>query len=254
MATYYEDYDDDGYGDPLFSLEDCGAPAGYVSNDDDCNDIDGSIHPGAVDTAWDGIDQDCDGADERDTDCIADGVDGAMLDVMDGAWPVEDHVEDGILYDLTLTNQELLFDVLGTAITVVEEGRYYATIPVDVSVNSEEDPFDIEVEGLSIIPDTVCVGWIEPTDLDVEATIDVSVDEDGLLIVDVAEFYGVWYGVGEADMELDGCYYDSLDTFYAMFGGDLTDFYDDLLLAEITALLEASEALIDVFVELECTP
>jgi hypothetical protein len=55
-------------------------------------------------------------------------------------------------------------------------------------------------------------------------------------------------------MELDGCYYDSLDTFYAMFGGDLTDFYEDLLLGEITALLETSEALIDVFVELECTP
>ena len=75
-----------------------------------------------------------------------------MLDVMDASWPVDDHHEDGSLYDLYLEDQELNFDVLGTAITVVEEGTYYATIPVDVSVNSESDPFNIDVVGW---------GWIQ---------------------------------------------------------------------------------------------
>ena len=255
MTTFYEDWDGDGFGDAEYSEDGCEAPAGYVADSTDCNDVDSSIHPGASDTAWDGIDQDCNGEDERDTDCIIDGVDSAMLDVMDTSWPVDDHHEDGTLYDLYLDNQELNFDVLGTAITVVEAGTYYATIPVDVSVNSESDPFDIDVVGWGWIPDTECAGWISPTELDIMATIEVEVDEEtGDLVVDLTESESVWYGVAESDMELDGCYYDSLDAFFGLFGGDLTDFYDDLLLAEITEKVEMSLALIDISVELECTP
>jgi hypothetical protein len=204
--------------------------------------------------AWDGIDQDCDGEDERDTDCIADGVDDAMLDVMDTEWPVDDYVDDGSLYDLYITDQVLLFDVLGTAITFVEEGTYFAYVPVDVSVNTPEDPFDVEAVGWGLIPDTTCTGWVEPTEIDIEATIDVSVAEDGTLIVEIASYEGTWYGVDEADVELDGCYIDTLDSVYGFFGGDMTGFYDDILLDEITGHIESSVMLIDYFVELECTP
>ena len=63
-----------------------------------------------------------------------------------------------------------------------------------------------------------------------------------------------WLGVEETDLELDGCYYDSLDTVLEWFGGDLTSFYDDLLYAEIVEKVEMSLALIDVSVELECSP
>jgi hypothetical protein len=41
----------------------CSAPAGYIANDDDCNDTDASIHPGAPEVCGDTIDQDCNGAD-----------------------------------------------------------------------------------------------------------------------------------------------------------------------------------------------
>ena len=61
---------------------------------------------------------------------------------------------------------------------MVEAGTYYTTIPVDVGVNSESDPFDIDVVGWGWIPDTECVGWISPTELDIMATIDVEVDEE----------------------------------------------------------------------------
>ena len=87
------------------------------------------------------------------------------------------------------------------------------------------------------------------------ATFEVVVDdESGELGVELAEAESIWYGVDESVMELDGCYYDSLDAFFGLFGGDLTDFYDDLLLAEITAKVDMSLALIDISVELECTP
>ena len=124
-----------------------------------------------------------------------------------------------------------------------------------MSVNSESDPFDIDVVGWGWIPDTECAGWINPTDLDIMATIAVEVDEEtGDLLVDLTAAESLWYGVSESDMELDGCYYDSLDAFFGLFGGDLTDFYDDLLLAEIVEKVEMSLALIEISVELECTP
>jgi hypothetical protein len=46
---------------------------GYCAEVDDCDDGDASIHPGAVDTFGDGIDQDCNGIDFPGTDADADG-------------------------------------------------------------------------------------------------------------------------------------------------------------------------------------
>lgn len=63
MDIFYADKDSDTYGDPNDSVEACEAPQGYVSNSEDCDDSDPSIHPGATDDSVDGIDQDCDGTD-----------------------------------------------------------------------------------------------------------------------------------------------------------------------------------------------
>ena len=61
----YDDNDGDGYGS--FALIpsvdfDCTDP-GESGNNQDCNDTAPAVHPGAIDTPGDGIDQDCSGAD-----------------------------------------------------------------------------------------------------------------------------------------------------------------------------------------------
>ena len=61
--TYYQDLDNDGYGNAAVSQTGCAAITGYVTNSTDCNDNNNAIYPGAVDIAGNGIDEDCNGFD-----------------------------------------------------------------------------------------------------------------------------------------------------------------------------------------------
>jgi hypothetical protein len=57
---YYADADGDGYGDPDFIVESPIPLPGFVSNGDDCDDEDASVHT-ATEEICDGLDNDCDG-------------------------------------------------------------------------------------------------------------------------------------------------------------------------------------------------
>lgn len=61
--TYYQDLDNDGYGNAAVSQTGCAAITGYVTNSADCNDNNNAIYPGAIDIAGNGIDEDCNGFD-----------------------------------------------------------------------------------------------------------------------------------------------------------------------------------------------
>ena len=70
-VTYYRDSDGDGYGRsgflfPPITQSACDpAPTDYATNNDDCKDNDGNIHPDAEDDPTDGIDSNCDGEPEE---------------------------------------------------------------------------------------------------------------------------------------------------------------------------------------------
>lgn len=57
-ASYHLDRDGDGFGGPG-SVTACDAPEGSADNNDDCNDNDDTVYPGAPETC-DGTDEDCD--------------------------------------------------------------------------------------------------------------------------------------------------------------------------------------------------
>lgn len=60
--VFYADTDGDGFGDPSSApITDCTAPAGYVNNDQDCDDTDPNISPAEAEVCGDGIDNNCNG-------------------------------------------------------------------------------------------------------------------------------------------------------------------------------------------------
>jgi hypothetical protein len=66
LPTYYDDLDDDGYGDPASAYQLCAEPTTrYVLNGDDCNDASGVSFPGGIEIC-DGLDNNCDGVEDDD--------------------------------------------------------------------------------------------------------------------------------------------------------------------------------------------
>jgi Putative metal-binding motif/Secretion system C-terminal sorting domain len=60
--TYYQDADEDGYGNAAITAQTCTMPPGYVTNNTDCNDQDTNVNPGATEVCGNGIDDNCNGA------------------------------------------------------------------------------------------------------------------------------------------------------------------------------------------------
>ncbi len=59
-TTWYQDRDGDGSGDSRYSQTACEAPAGYVDDGSDCDDLDATAWPGGTEVC-DGADNDCNG-------------------------------------------------------------------------------------------------------------------------------------------------------------------------------------------------
>jgi hypothetical protein len=67
-GIWYADADGDGFGDLNVTMEACSQPPGYVSNSEDCDDTNPASNPDAAEIAGDGLDNDCDGTVDENTE------------------------------------------------------------------------------------------------------------------------------------------------------------------------------------------
>ncbi|MES2642094.1 MAG: putative metal-binding motif-containing protein [Myxococcota bacterium] len=73
VLTWYADADQDGFGDPLASLEACEPPGRQVADATDCDDRNAAAFPGAPEDCATGFDANCDGSSGY-ADADADGT------------------------------------------------------------------------------------------------------------------------------------------------------------------------------------
>ncbi|MFC1753721.1 MopE-related protein [Thermoproteota archaeon] len=59
LATFYEDFDLDTYGNLFVTTDTCSPPGGYVFDNTDCDDTNASINPGETEICGNGIDDNC---------------------------------------------------------------------------------------------------------------------------------------------------------------------------------------------------
>ncbi|MDG1781436.1 MAG: T9SS-dependent M36 family metallopeptidase [Flavobacteriales bacterium] len=67
-VTWYEDSDTDGFGNDAVSISACIQPAGYISDNTDCDDTRDDVYPNAPGTA-EGVDNNCNGSIDA-TECL----------------------------------------------------------------------------------------------------------------------------------------------------------------------------------------
>ena len=100
MSQFYADLDQDGYGAIENSIYACVAPGGYVSNAEDCDDDDPTVHPGAAEVCNES-DDDCDGLIDEEVmntlyeDADGDGY-GNPAHVIQDCGRVEGYVENAL--------------------------------------------------------------------------------------------------------------------------------------------------------------
>lgn len=68
VSPWFEDADGDGHGNLATKVWGCAPDPGFVASDDDCDDSAAGTHPGAADDWYDGVDSNCDNANDFDAD------------------------------------------------------------------------------------------------------------------------------------------------------------------------------------------
>ncbi len=69
-GTWYADADEDTYGNPDAPLVACEQPDGSVTNATDCDDMEATTNPGALEVCEDETDNDCDGVTDTDAEYV----------------------------------------------------------------------------------------------------------------------------------------------------------------------------------------
>ncbi len=194
-STWYTDTDADGYGDPKAPVMACDPPEGTAGTGDDCNDADPDIHPGAWDAPYDGIDQDCTGADWCDVDGDGDDAEicggGDCNDVNPTVYTGAPELPDGLDNDCDGVTEDDDTDGDG--------------LPDEIEQAVGTDPHNPDTDGDGLSDGQELGSAEAPTDSDGDWVIDaLDTDDDGDGIPTETELQGYdWTQAGSEPPDTD---------------------------------------------------
>jgi hypothetical protein len=125
LQIWYQDLDNDGYGNSSITIEAVEQPAGYVAVGGDCDDTNPNVNPGILEICGNGIDDDCDGnidVDNSAPQAICIGALNLLLDENGTASISVEDVDDGS------------YDNCSIATSVLSKSVFYCTDPLAQSV------------------------------------------------------------------------------------------------------------------------
>ena len=194
QSTWFEDEDEDGYGNPTVSQDACELPPDYVADNTDCDDLNAAYHPGAEESdCTDENDYNCDGsvgyADEdadgfaacEDCDDSVTSTNPLAFEICDGSDnDCDGDTDEDDAVDVQTWYSDTDNDGYGSANDTTES----CTPPsgyVDNDTDCDDSAANVN-EAAEEICDSIdndCDGWVDDTDPDVTGTSTWYGDSDG---------------------------------------------------------------------------
>lgn len=143
--TYYQDFDNDGFGNSDVTQSDCNPISGFVLDNSDCNDNNPNAYPGALEVLDNSIDENCDGVDgilnlvnilNFEPDIVPNPSNGAFIIRFNTS------VNDGIL-NLTDINGKFMLsmEITGSSYEInditLKKGIYFLTITSSIGMTTQ---------------------------------------------------------------------------------------------------------------------
>jgi hypothetical protein len=265
---YYADGDGDGYGSNSNIISACSKPNGYVNEGGDCNDSDSLIHPGATETSWDGVDQDCDGMDFNGSSCadyaLANALwwlDGATANISprDGSKLLGTITYDlygAYAYDFYSNSYDnwLILKFTENGYNIVESSatEFGITLNANLSLNSAADKFYLDMTVFGQPSD--CEGYVAPTSIAFGGTLNLNVGGSGN-VTPTTSLAAQWSGIAESNVQLnniDGssCGVSTFNTVLSYFSGfTVLSFFNDVMQEGVDLAQAALQSEVDWWVE-----
>jgi hypothetical protein len=223
--TYYEDWDEDGYGDPDVDMDDCEQPDGYVANDEDCNDLDEDVYPGADEDSDDDIDSNCDGWMHDYLECADDEITEAIEEwVGDWLYWLEDVDCGTFWYDCNLVNQLMYTHVDEVEVTGTDDPMVFDVVAhMRLDLYGQMRTYDGGLGDCDMVVENVDAVYTGSVELDVDPG---EIEADSSFVYTLTDTPSMMVEF-EDYSDTEACNVETLDLLASVFGIDLVGFVDD---------------------------
>ena len=271
-TPFYQDADDDDYGNPDEKIDACEKPDGYVENDEDCDDTEASANPEGEEVSFNDIDENCDGLDFGEGEECVSGALELTMDWMDyWTWPMDDSDGAFSIYAGVVTGtydmEQKYLDVQpeSTEAEAVEGDPLKVNVTIETKISMQAHMTaigEVGFGGIGLFEFFPQNCTLTINEVPVVYTGQVELDLDGELVTGTAELEATVLDAADYDTELypdagegEVCEFDTINTVVNYFGLGI-DAFISTDIAEVAEALgtQIEEDLRDWDIPAACTP